>query len=392
MTVPAHEEKIAWMLDDGPEPDCAVQSQFSLLRNLSDFPFPGRSTGDEKQAVEDRVRATVERLGLFEGGHYISLHNGDPLEARYRAEQALVSLDVLQASGPRGAYISADCSMSLSINGADHLCITGLASGFQMYDVWMRLNQIDDALASQLNLAHSKQFGYLTSALNQCGTGVRATALVCLPCLTMEGKVSTLAQYMRQRRHALRGVRPCVVRVAPPAMKRGGSAPHRDAPSAMEGLHRSMSDAVVTDVAEAVGDLYLLSHTTTLGPSEPEMAFCMRHVLKEILGRERAAREALRDTTPVRLVDRAMRALGVAQNARLLGYGEGLELLASLRLGHAAGVLKGYTYSDLNTLIMTTQSTHLEKKLGGDVDDLALNQERAAMFREQFSGAVELNG
>jgi protein arginine kinase len=258
-----------------------------------------------------------------------------------------------------------------------------------MYDIWMRLNQIDDALASQLNLAYSKQYGFLTSALNQCGTGVRATALACLPCLTMEGKVGTLAQYMRQRKHALRGVRPGMSRIA--QHKKVAAGVQRDAGHTMEGLYRDLADAVVTDVSEAAGDLYLLSHTTTMGPSEPEMAFCLRHVLKEIIGRERAARETLRETAAPRLDDRVMRALGLAQNARLLGYAEGLELLSSLRLGHASGLLRGFTYSDLNCLMTTTQSTHIEKQLGGDADDLALNQARAAMFRAQFTGAVELN-
>lgn len=389
MTRLVHEEKTAWLLEEGPEPDCTIQSQFSLLRNISDFPFPCRSTDDEKQAVEDRVRATVERLGLFEGGCYVSLLSADPLEARYWAERGLLSLDMLRGSGPRGLYISNDQSLGLSINGSDHLCLTGLAAGFQMYDIWMRLNQIDDALASQLNLAYSKQYGFLTSALNQCGTGVRATALACLPCLTMEGKVGTLAQYMRQRKHALRGVRPGMSRLAP--QKRVVAGVQRDAGHTMEGLYRDPADAVVTDVSEAAGDLYLLSHTTTMGPSEPEMAFCLRHVLKEIIGRERTAREALRETAAPRLDDRVMRALGLAQNARLLGYAEGLELLSSLRLGHASGLLRGFTYSDLNCLMTTTQSTHIERQLGVDADDLALNQARAAMFRAQFTGAVELN-
>lgn len=364
--------KIPWLANTGPEPSCAVFSQCSLLRNLADFPFPGASSQDEERAVEDRVLGVLESLNMLSLGQYYSLSSIDPREACLLAERRLIPFDLLNARLHAGVYITDDQSLSIAINGANHLCISTLGSGLQPNNLYNRLNLLDDSLAGLLDYAFDPKLGYLNRALAHLGTGLKGSVLLHLPALVMNNSLPALAQALRQRRQVLYGLKSTL------------AAQTLQQPGLAEALYYDLTGLLYGDINDTQGDLFLLANQNTLGASEEEILFHLRHSAVEMVGRENEARKSLTSSEHRRLEDRVARALGVARSARLLGFPEALALLSSIRLGVDTGLIKGYSLQRLSELLFASQSAHLRIKADHEANEWALNIQRADLFRARF--------
>jgi len=75
----------------------------------------------------------------------------------------------------------------------------------------------------------------------------------------------------------------------------------------------------------------------------------------------------------------------VARGARLLGFGEALEVLSALRLGASLGMIGGLSPQKLSQALLAAQAAHLVLCRGALSDPRALAVERARLFRETFA-------
>jgi len=90
-----------WLTEVRPESDIALISQGSLARNLSDYPFPARSSEEEKQGVVERVLGALETLNLLENGQYYPLNELTPREGRFLAERRFITYEMLRRTARR---------------------------------------------------------------------------------------------------------------------------------------------------------------------------------------------------------------------------------------------------------------------------------------------------
>jgi protein arginine kinase len=273
-------------------------------------------------------------------------------------------MNFIDDSGPRGVYISEDQSLSIVVNGDDHVCIQALDSGIRLRDVWARLNLMDDTLGGLLDFAFDPRWGYLTSSIGNVGTGFRASVVLHLPALTMRGEMPRLSEKARVGRNALRDLFD-------------------------EETDNSRIDDPAADLSKPFvitgANLYFLSNMATLGTSEEETIFHLRHYAMDTIEQEKRSRETLLHDAPRRLEDRVGRALGVARHARLLEFDEGLAVLSALRLGVETGLARQFSVAKINEILMNSQNAHIEMKLGRDCDDVTLVGERAELFNSSFN-------
>lgn len=375
-----------WTSDNGPRSESVVVCQCALSRNLADYPFPSRCSSADKLNIEKRMAATFDNLNLLSSGVYYSLSALTPPEARFLVERRLIAPSMLHGNEPRGVYVAEDQSFSIMINGADHLCLRAHASGVQPHEVWARLNLMDDTLAGVLDFAFEKRLGYLTSAMSMVGTGLKASLILHLPCLHELDRLDLAALKARGRYYNLYGVKAGYE--DPVKTRRGGRAAAPETGRGRNILNESLCADIEGSVfghhRESVGDLFLLVNEGTLGLAEEEIVFHLRHVAEEILQAEDAAREELLRERPAHIEDRVGRALGLAGGARLLSFTEAMDLLSSIRLGVAAGLLPDHTVSELNEMLLRAQRAHIELAAGHECDELALTAERANLFRTRF--------
>lgn len=382
-----------WIAATGPEAAVAVCSQCSLVRNLSDLPFPRSCNEDEKRSAEDRVVTVLEAAGLLSSGRYHSFPAMEPREQCVLAERRLVPWDLVEASGPRGVYVAEDQTASIALNAADHVTITGNRPGLQLPEAFNQITLLDDTLADTLEYGFDRRFGYLTASLRHVGTGMKASVVLHLPALAMTGRLDQAAQTVRQRRQVLYGFRTSTGRAtgARPRRPLGplaetDKAPGREVWESCGGdaLYYDLGETLYGDANETLGDLYILSNQASLGMPEEEILFHMRHVAHELIEQEKVARAALLATESRRIEDRVARALGIARSARLLGFAEALSILSSIRLGADTELARNYGLPRLNELLFAAQRAHLCARTEQDCNEWTLTVQRADLFRARF--------
>lgn len=258
------QQEADWLSGDGPDSEVALYSQCQLFRNLADYPFPGECTEDELRAIEVRVHGVLESLNFLSTGRYWSFDELDERERRFLVERRLVSADLLLGEGARGVYIADDQSFSISINDKNHLRMCGLASGLNLQDMWARISLVDDTLVGALDYAFSERLGFLTTSLGQVGTGLHASVVLHLPGLHLAKRVSAAVSSADEMRHTLEGV----------------TAPKVTMPGEFQRPNGS-----------TLGDLYSLTNRATLGRSEEETLFHLKHLAADLIKTEREARE-----------------------------------------------------------------------------------------------------
>ncbi len=336
-----------WLDASGPQPEHVIMTQGSLVRNLADFPFPGRCSREDLRAVEERALNAIESAGLLEKGQYYSFIDADSRDIRFFQERQLVTENLIRATGPRGVYVSHDQSISVMVNELNHIRIRQMMSGLEPSAAWTGLNALDDALSQTLDFAFDERLGYLSPKLTEVGTGFTLAVTLHLPALTSLSRILGIEQRVREQHHVLQGL--------------------------------------FGAISEAPGALYKLSNQATLGRAEQEIVYHIRHFAQDILEQENEARNTLCEEGLLSLEDRVNRALGNARGARLLELREALEVLSSLRLGLTAGVVSNLTYRLLNELTIEAHPAHLELRHGAECDDLTLSTERASLFRARIS-------
>lgn len=375
----------AWATATAPEGDCVLLTQLTLVRNLADFPFPDRCSTDERLRVEERILAALESVNLLSRGEYFSVRELDAVAARVLSERRLAPLELLSAKAPRGIFVDKAQDLAVVINSTGHLCIRLLLPGMQLQEAWQRLSALDDALGSVLDFAWDEKLGFLTSELGLLGTGLKAGLLMHFPAAGLNSDLTDYRQTAATHRLALEGLRPGQPAESRPARRSSAAAGPPAEQVRDQSLYTDIEGAITSHGGVGAGDLYFLVNRGTLGESEEEILFHLRHTATELMTKERAAREALRESTALTLADRIGRAHGVARGAQLLGFAEALVLLSSLRLGALTGMLD-MRPEKLGALLLSAQAGHLQMAHGQPLDGPQLTVERAALFRARFDG------
>ncbi len=380
-----------WVGGTAPDQWTALVSHCTLARNLSDFAFPSRCGEEERHAIEARALDAFERINLFGSGRYHASAHMDGLAWQFLGERRIASREMLQGPPIRGVYLADGQDFGIMVNGSDHIVLRALAGGMALRDAWTRANTVDDGLASLLGFAWQERLGYLTSRLGMVGTGLRASVLLHLPAINLLGAVEDAAARIRHRGVELFGVAGAGYGATDASFWSGDAPPPGLPPEAANeapGLQCLLTDlegAVCTAPKSAVGNLYLLVNQETLGVSEEEILFRVGHAAVEISQEEERSCALLMKRGALDIEDRAARAMAVARGARLLGFGEALELLSALRLGAALGLARGLSPHKLTEALLSAQASHLVLGRGAGSDPRSLAIERAKLFRETFS-------
>ena len=339
-----------WLRGNGPMSDVVISSRIRLARNVSGFPFLGKCTRHQRQALERKIRDTILSATLSSQMLYVDLEDAPELDRQLLVERHLISKPHAAAEGARGAAVGQNETLSIMVNEEDHLRIQVLRSGLQLEEAWEQINAVDDALESKLDFAFNARFGYLTACPTNVGTGIRVSVMLHLPALKLTGEIEKVFRAAKELRLAVRGL--------------------------------------YGEGTEATGDFYQISNQTTLGKSEDEIIHDFKHVvIPKIIEYEQHARRTLLNDRTVALDDKVHRALGTLRNARLMGSEETLGWLSHLRMGVNLGRVKGIDIRTLNELFLLTQPAHLQKMQGKKLDGDARKALRADYIRQRL-GAV----
>jgi protein arginine kinase len=339
----------SWMTAGGPAGDIALSTRLRLARNLKGEPFPPRQDTVVADRVVHRVQAALPRLSQAEGAYEIvRMRDLGPVARQALVEKHLISpLLALQAAG--AVALRADESVSIMINEEDHLRIQALLPGLQCPEAWRIADAVDDALSASLEYAFSEEWGYLAASPANLGTGLRASVMMHLPGLVLAGQAAPLFANLAQMGVVVRG------------------------------LHGEGS--------AAVGNLFQISNRVSLGLTEEEIGSHLQAIGRQVVDRERSAREWLHGHRRAQIEDRAARAYGILTNARLMPSSEAAALLSDLRLGIDLHVLPHLDPSLFNELLVRTRPAFLQVEAGAEDQPAARDVLRATLIRQRIAEA-----
>lgn len=342
----------SWMRPGAPESDVVVSSRVRLARNVRGHRFVARADEGELDALLDELREQVGRLRI-DGSElqWIDLRECPALERTVLVERHLISRDHAKASHPRGAGVSMpDERISIMALEEDHLRLQSLRAGLDLSGAFEAIDAVDDQLETDADVryAYSPRFGYLAACPTNVGTGIRVSVMVHLPGLALLGEIDKVRRATRDMSLAVRGF--------------------------------------YGEGSEAAGDLYQISNQTTLGKSERVLVHEIEHeIIPRVLEYERAARRHMLAKRRRVAEDKAWRALGVLQNARLLTAEDAMSALSAVRFGASEGLIETVPVETINQLILQTQSAHLQRIVGREMNQAERREARADLVRERLS-------
>ena len=344
----------SWMMGSGPDGDIVLSSRVRLARNLACIPFPNRADSMQMAEVVESMRPLSQLLAESDGQHYefLELDKLLPLDRNVLVEKHIISPNHVQEPAYRALIAREDAGVSIMINEEDHLRLQVLIPGLNMEDAWSEANRLDDLLESQYDVAFAEELGYLTACPTNLGTGLRASVLIHLPALALTRQIGRIVAIATQLGLTVRGL--------------------------------------YGEGTEAIGNMFQISNQLTMGYSEQEIIEKLIGVVKQVVDKERTARELLLSESCEMLADRLWRAYGVLRYARILSSQEALSLLSEVRLGIDLGLIKKTPATVFNEFLMTSQANCLQK-LAGEVkmDKRARDRLRAERIRNKLEGGAQ---
>jgi protein arginine kinase len=323
--------------------DVVISCRIRLARNLAGFKFMARMSAAERAQTLQAVRGAADTLPGAADFGFFAMSELSENERTFLLERHLISRDLMEKKESRGVIFDRQEKLSIMINEEDHLRLQALGRGQRLGEIFAYLNQIDDALAEHLDFAWRPDYGYLTACPSNVGTGLRVSAMLHLPALTITHNIEKALRAAGDLHLAVRGY--------------------------------------YGEGTRADGDLYQISNQITLGRSEEELISDLNVVIAELVNYEAKAREFLLREQRLQLDDRVWRSYALLREARIIDTEETMNHLSNLRLGSALRILPEIDAALLNRLLLSCQPAHLQIAAGRELDNLTRDALRAELLR-----------
>jgi len=335
-----------WLVTPPSTKPIAISSRIRLARNMSDVPFPGRCTDEQRNEVISRVTKAAEKTFLLQKAEVLMLDSLSPIDRQFLVERHLVSPEFVQQEAPSAIIISEDETCSLMVNEEDHIRMQILRPGLNLEEAWEMINKFDSELEKSLPYAFSSKYGYLTACPTNVGTGLRASAMLHLPALVHEHKIGSVMSAVGKIGIAVRG------------------------------LYGESSDSK--------GNMFQISNQITLGQDEENIVNQLHQIVLRIVEHENKLREALITNKPHQIKNDVGRAYGTLKYAEILTSEEATELLSSLLIGVDLQVFDEVDRTVVNELLIDIQPAHLQKMKGKNLTADQRDLYRAKIIRKRL--------
>lgn len=319
-----------------------VSSRIRLARNIEEYPFVHNL--NEKQAADvlSLVFHACDSIGTFTNYRLHTLR--EEVLQEYK-EDHLISDKLIAFADKSGVCVSNDNAVSIMVNEEDHLREQCTLKGLSLKRAYDIINDIDTELALNLKFSYDDRLGYLTACPTNVGTGIRASAMLFLPALTMTGNMEQVVSTVTKLGISVRGV--------------------------------------YGEGSKASGYMFQISNQSTLGKTEPEIVQMVESTTLKLCDLETKAREQLLAANNATLKNDILRAFGVLANSYILSSGEALELLSKVKLGMALGIITLKNEALVDDLLHHISAVKITK-----LSNKKLNEYERDLFRAEYVGRV----
>ncbi|NOV82295.1 protein-arginine kinase [Clostridium saccharobutylicum] len=229
------------------------------------------------------------------------------------------------------------------INEEDHIKLQCITAGLNLEDALKNAIIIDDKIEKNLNYAFDEKLGYLTTKLENLGTGMKASVVIHLPALKMSDEIKNISKHLDQVGINIKGV--------------------------------------YSEGTEVYGNIYEIFNKVSLGITEEDITSQLKSMVLNIISEEKKFREILLSKCKYELEDKVYRAYGILKSAVLLEFKETINLLSDVRLGAELSLID-IDKNKLNELLVVTKNLSLQNHLEKSLDAKQIKFERAKLVKE----------
>lgn len=299
----------------------AITSRIRLARNVSGFNFFTKLR-EESDAVFiiDCVSKVLEKFGNLE---FIRLKNLSLNECNSLLERHLISKELIENKDISAVALSHDERLIIMINEEDHIREQCLEKGFNLYKPFREIKKFDELLLSEIDIAFSNEYGFVTSCPSNLGTGMRASVMLFLPALERNHDIELLKKEVKEQGFTIRGL--------------------------------------YGEGSETYGSFYQISNQNSLGLSESDIVYAVSEYVYNICKMELSAREDILSSNHDKLIDEIYRAYAILKECALIDEKETIKLLSLIKFGDSLGFLKIFDYSSFDKLFSECMNANLKE-------------------------------
>ena len=322
--------------------DIVISSRIRLARNIDGLPFPDKLSVDKAALIPRDVYAALAGTDTYT--IYRMSEMGE-IDGNVLKEKHLISEDLLRNADTGAAIINETETVSILVNEEDHIREQCILPGFSLKEAFETIDAADDAISKKVRFAYNDKLGYLTACPTNLGTGMRASAMMFLPGLSIYNSLQACINAISRLNMTIRGV--------------------------------------YGEGSDSVGYIYQVSNQKTLGLSEREIIEAVEASVGHIVEAELKARDSLKNNGGDELKDKIMRAYGILTNAYKIDSKEFMQLIALVNLGVYYGYIKLSDRNQFIKLITNAQPANIASLSGKD-----LNGTERDVFRAKYTGKI----
>ncbi|MCR5401053.1 MAG: hypothetical protein K6E78_05590 [Treponema sp.] len=201
------EDSKPWYAKKGDDSDVFLTSRIRFARNLANFPFPNRFRGDDRQRVNAILLDVFSKVKNPDDFHLIPMENLSPQNYYILQERGILKpkneVQNLNISQPTSIVMNSRGDISILINQIDHLRLSAFKSGLDFTTSFSLLRDLDSFFQEHVQFASSLEFGYLTCAMKDLGSGIKFSARANLKMSVNACKIRELKKKAEESQMAL---------------------------------------------------------------------------------------------------------------------------------------------------------------------------------------------
>lgn len=346
-----------WFSVPGNCDDVAISTRARLVRNLADFPFSLKMTDDDRERVQSLVYDAFFANGNFENWRFIDMN-----QISESGKLILRDKNILDEECTSAIINYDDESSCCLVNGCDHVKLISFVSGLDCEKTMEKVYKTDEFLQEKLQFAASIDFGYLTSQIKDCGTGLKFSVRIFIPSIVLSGQLESTVSLVRSKKLSIK-----------PVFKS-------------------------EQIADFSNCLFDISTTSSAEGSELDQMAGIQSVVSVILKTERKIRSEFADNNPTVVLNFFKQSYSRAIYSLLLSYEEAVSIISAVKWGLQLKLIKGISETELNGLYYRVKDGHLKYLCDNFAftfeDDIKASQElqikrlRTIVIQQAFEGIV----
>lgn len=334
-----------WYESEESNAGVIIGGQVYFVRNIEGYPFEDKMNEEQQKTLLESVCYAVRESEevLQTKFRFLNLALMKEYEQKALVGRLAIPPQMYVKEHRMGLLLSEDESVSILVNGREHLCIQVSCGGSHIQAAVKAANLVDDSLNRYLQYAFSRKYGYLTSSPLYMGTGMSASYLLHLPYLEKKQQIAQLEKGLGQYGFSLR--------------------------------------AHFHGQTQAPGSIYRVKNRKTLGLSEGEIISALEHITGQLAQQEKKMSDQVLHSGRLQEEDQMYRAYGLLKYARDLSYDETMEYLSFVHIGDLNGIWPSGTTVGTFSMMVDVDDSVLSADAGVAISGSERGRARAAYIQ-----------